>query len=49
MALLGLFDSDKRFDSRYILSVGERARKWGMELYNHLIQRGKKVETEVKD
>jgi len=49
IALLGLFDSDKRFDSRYVLSVGESARKWGMELYNHYIKRGKRIETEIKD
>lgn len=49
IALLGLFDSDNRFDSRYILSWGNHARKWGMELYNHFIKNGKRIETNIKD
>ena len=49
IVLLGLFDSDNRFDSRYIISSGEHSRKWGMELYDHFIKNGKKIETNIKD
>ena len=49
IVLLGLFDSDNRFDSRYILSSGERSRQWGLELYEFLIQTGKRIETNIKD
>ena len=49
IVLLGLFDSDNRFDSRYVLSSGERSRKWGLELYDYLIQTGKRIETNIKD
>lgn len=49
IALLGLFDSDNRFDSRYILSSGDRARKWGLELCQELASNGKRIETDVKD
>ena len=49
ITLLGLFDSDNRFDSRYILSTGERSRQWGIELYELFSKAGKKVETNIKD
>jgi len=49
IVLLGLFDSDNRFDSRYILSSGEYSRKWGMELYDHFVKDGKRIETNIKD
>ena len=49
ITLLGLFDSDNRFDSRYILGRGERARSWGLELYKYLAKEAKRIETNVKD
>lgn len=49
IVLLGLFDSDNRFDSRYILSSGERAHKWGMELYGTLSKTATRIETNIKD
>lgn len=49
IVLLGLFDSDNRFDSRYILSSGERSHQWGMELFEFLSKEAKRIETNVKD
>ncbi|MBZ3935844.1 helix-turn-helix transcriptional regulator [Methanimicrococcus blatticola] len=49
IVLLGLFDSDNRFDSRYILSSGDRSHQWGMELFAFLSKEAKRIETNVKD
>jgi predicted transcriptional regulator len=48
IALLGLFDSDNRFDSRYILSRGDNALRWGLELCECLSKGSKRIETNVK-
>ena len=49
IVLLGLFDSDGRFDSRYILSRGNHALAWGRQLCDALSQDSKRIETNVKD
>ncbi|MDR2943589.1 MAG: winged helix-turn-helix domain-containing protein [Methanosarcinales archaeon] len=49
IVLLGLFDKDSRFDSRYILSYGKRSCKWGMDLFNFLSKEAKRIETNAKD
>ncbi|MDV0447620.1 hypothetical protein MsAg5_15290 [Methanosarcinaceae archaeon Ag5] len=49
IVLLGLFDSDGRFDSRYILGTGERSRNWGYELYQYFSRNARRIETNVKD
>ncbi|MDY0266321.1 MAG: winged helix-turn-helix domain-containing protein [Methanimicrococcus sp.] len=49
IVLIGLFDNDNRFDSRYILSSGESAQKWGLELFEYLSKEAQRIETNIKD
>ena len=48
--LMGFFDNERRFDTRYILGTGESGCNWATELY-HRITDGKltRIETDVKD